>query len=231
MTLNFTRAAIALAIALGLAGCGGTASFPISGTIVGLSYNGLVLSTNGMELAVPAPPDPSTSTSTSFAFPNSLSYGDVYNVVVKTQPAHQTCTVGSFVTPKGVVLNSGSDTAGRLSTINIGVQCVLNSNTIGGTVKGLTSDGLVLINGSFGEQVAVAKPAAGVGDTTFTLPTPVPFGTSYGVTVYGQPDKDICTVTANGAGVMGDTPVPDPKAVTDTSGVVVTCSPKPVPAT
>ena len=54
MTCNFTRPALALTLALTLAACGGKATFPISGTIVGLQYGGLVLSTNGMDLPVAA---------------------------------------------------------------------------------------------------------------------------------------------------------------------------------
>jgi hypothetical protein len=212
MTLTFTRAAIALAIALGLAGCGGKASFPISGTVVGLSYDGLVLNTNGMDLQVPA-------NATSFSFPNSLSYGDVYNVVVKAQPAHETCSVGSFVSPSGVMLNGASDTAGRLSTINIGVQCGLTPHTIGGTIKGLTGTGLVLTNGSLGGTVAAVPgtvvPGAGIPDVAFTFPATVAFSVSYGVTVLTQPTGQTCSVSPNGTGVMGDLNVAD---------ITVTCN-------
>lgn len=196
MTLTFMRPALALAIMLGLAGCGGTASFTIAGTVVGLNYDGLVLSTNGMDLQVPAK-------ATSFSFPNTVSYGDVYNVVAKVQPQHQTCTVGSFIAPNGVVLNSASDTAGRLSTINIGVQCALNTYAVGGTVSGLTGD-LTLTNGTLGGEVKVAA-----GATTFTFPAMVPFSGSYGVSVLTQPTNQTCSVSQNGTGVMGDAAVTD----------------------
>ena len=211
MTLTFMRPAIAVALALSLVACGGgKASFPIAGTVVGLSYPGLVLNTNGMDLAV-APQ------ATSFVFPNPLSYGEVYNVVVKSQPAHQACSVGAF--PNAVVLNGGSDTAGRLATINIGVLCSLNSATVGGTITGLTSLGLQLTNGSTGGTGGIVSPLAGA--TTFTLPILVPYGKSYGVTVLAQPADDICSVTANGTGVMGDNAI---------DNIVVACVPKPKPA-
>ena len=204
MTSPFLRPAIALALALSLASCGGKASFTVGGTIAGLSYPGLVLSTNGMNLPVNAG-------ATSFSFPNSLSYGDVYNVVATTQPQHQTCTVGPFQDAAGHLFQGATDTAGRLTTINIGVSCVLNSYAIGGTIAGLTSDGLVLTNGSSGGTVA---PLAGA--TGFTLAA-VPYGVSYGVTVLTQPANDVCTVSPNGTGVMGDAAVGD---------IAVSCVPK-----
>ena len=89
MTSNFLRPAIALAIALSLAGCGGKASFPITGTVTNLQYPGLVLSTNGMSAAV-NPPATGFTPATAFAFPSPLSYGEVYDVVVTSPPAHQT---------------------------------------------------------------------------------------------------------------------------------------------
>lgn len=205
MTSTFMRPAIALALALSLGACGGKASFPIAGTVVGLSYDGLVLSTNGMDLPV-------AHTATSFVFPNSLSYGEVYNVVAKTQPLHQTCTVGSFLSAAGVLLNGPTDTAGRLGAINIGVACSLNTRAVGGTISGLTSLGLQLTNGSTGGTVAPLAAA-----TTFTLPNAVAYGVTYGVTVLAQPANDVCSVTSNGAGVMGD------DAITN---IAVTCVPK-----
>lgn len=192
MTSTFMRPAIALALALSLAACGGKASFPIAGTVVGLSYDGLVLSTNGMDLPV-------AHTATSFVFPNSLSYGEVYNVVAKTQPLHQTCTVGSFVSPAGVLLNGPTDTAGRLGAINIGVACSLNTRAVGGTIDGLTTLGLKLTNGSTGGTVAPLADAK-----VFTMPNLVPYGATYGITVLEQPPGQTCTVAPNGTGVMGD---------------------------
>jgi RNase P/RNase MRP subunit p29 len=195
MTPTFIRPAIALALALALAGCGGgKASFPINGTVSGLTYSGLVLTTNGMDLAV-APAQ------TQFRFANSLSYGDGFNVTVKTQPAHQTCTI----------LNGGNDSAGHTAAINVVVQCSTNAAAIGGTISGLTSNGLVLTNGSTGGSIA---PAA--GSTTFTLPS-VQFNVTYGVTVATQPANDVCSVSPNGTGVMTDA------AITD---IAVTCVPK-----
>jgi hypothetical protein len=195
MTLNFMRPAMALAIALGLAGCGGTATFPVNGTVTGLAYDGLVLTTNGMDATVP-------KAATTFTFPNTLSYGDVYNVTVKAAPAHQGC-----------VVSNGADSAGHTASINVAVSCAINAFTIGGTITGLKSAGLVLTNGSAG---GTALPAA--TDTTFTFGLPVPYNTSYGVSVLTQPATEVCSVTQNGTGIMGDVAI---------SNIVVACVPKP----
>jgi hypothetical protein len=195
MTLTFMRRATVLALALSLAACGGKATFPVSGTIAGLQYGGLVLNTNNQDLPVNAG-------ATSFTFPNALSYGEVYNVVAKTQPAHQTCSIGPFTNPDGTgsVYNSASDTAGRFGAINIGVLCVTNDVALGGTVTGLASAAtLQLINGSDSTAVTVTGTGA---DVTFALAT-VKFGTTYGITVFAQPDGQICTVS-NGTGTMTD---------------------------
>ena len=205
MTLTFTRPALALALALTLAACGGKATFPVAGTIEGLKYDGLVLSTNGMTLPVAA-------NATSFRFPDSLSYGEVYNVIAKPQPAHQTCSVASFQSQTGVRYNGPTDTAGRFGAINIGVLCSTNTAALGGKITGLTSDGLQLTNGSTGGTVAPLATAI-----AFTL-APVAYDVTYGVTVLDQPAKDVCSVSSNGTGKMGDNPVAD---------IVVTCTPKP----
>lgn len=205
MSLTFMRPALALTLALTLAACGGKATFPVSGTIVGLSYKGLVLSTNGMDLPVEAG-------RSSFSFPNQLSYGEVYNVVAKAQPEHQTCSVLSFAGPNGIVYNGPTDTAGRFGAINIGVLCTTNTADLGGTISGLTSAGLQLNNGSTG---GVAAPVAGA--TTFVLPK-VTYGVSYSVTVLAQPANEVCRVSANPTGEMGDAAV---------TNVAVTCVPKP----
>jgi len=194
MTLTFTRPALALALALTLAACGGKATFPVAGAIEGLKYDGLVLSTNGMDLPVAA-------NATSFSFPNPLSYGEVYNVIAKAPPAHQTCSVASFQGRTGVLYNGPTDTAGRFGAINIGVLCTTNVVVLSGTIKGLASTtSLQLINGSDGGIVTAVGTGA---DLTFTLPS-VAYGKTYGITVLAEPADQICSVS-NGTGEMTDT--------------------------
>jgi hypothetical protein len=79
--------------------------------------------------------------------------------------------------------------------------------TVGGSISGLTSDGLILVNGT-----DVATPNA--GDTSFVFPTAVVSGTAYAVSVQLQPDANNCTV-AGGSGVVGSANVID---------VAVTCA-------
>jgi hypothetical protein len=67
--------------------------------------------------------------------------------------------------------------------------------TLGGSIAGLVSGGLVLANGS--DTLAVAADA-----TRFTLPAAVAFGSSFNVTVQGKADGQTCTV-AGGSGTMG----------------------------
>lgn len=195
MKSSFLRPALALALALGLSACGGSATFGINGTVTGLAYPGLVLTTNGVEL-------PIAVGATSFSFPNSLEYGDIFNVQVKTNPAHQTCEPDERY-------NAG--TAGRTASINVLIHCRVNTFTLGGKVTGLTTDGLVLTNGTSGGTVAIAKGATG-----FVFPTQVAFAQSYGVTVLTQPTGQTCVVT-NGVGEMGDAKVENIQITCNTS--------------
>jgi hypothetical protein len=197
MKSSLIRPALALALAAGLAGCGGSdkAEFVVKGTITGIVYPGAVLTTNGMELAIAPPATPGAPVT--FAFPNKLEYGDVYNVVFKSEPTNQSC-----FTPQNTIPNF-NDTAGRLAEIAITFACAVDPYSIGGTISGLTADGLVLANGSTGGTITVGKPAAGVTTPiTYTFAGPVLFGTTYGVTVLSQPTGQVCTV-ANATGTMG----------------------------
>jgi hypothetical protein len=198
---TFLRPAALAALALTLAACGGKASFPVQGSVSGLAYDGLVLTTNGMDLSVP-------KGATSFSFPNTISYGETYAVTIKAPPAHQSCTTVSQSTG----LETSTGTAGLYASINIALSCYLNSYSIGGSVTGLTSEGLVLTNGSAGGTVTLVAAA-----TTYSFATLVPYSTSYGVTVLTQPANDICTVS-NPTGVMGDALI---------NNINVTCVPKP----
>lgn len=190
----------ALTVAAGLSACGGgTSSYTIDGTVVGLQYEGLVLQNNGTnDLAIkPAGLDAANNVKpVTYSFPGEIDYGKAYSVTVKTQPQHQRCDLAGGT----------ADTAGRLTTINAVISCALVSNTIGGTITGQTADKLVLINGSTGGTVTVAKDANGAYPTKFSFPAVVTYGQTYGVTVFEQPAGQTCTVS-NGAGTMGDNAV------------------------
>jgi hypothetical protein len=208
MKLSLMRPALVLALALGLASCGGgKAGFDVAGSISGLKYSGLELSTNGMTINPSAPTDPST-VSTEFKFPNQIEYGEVYDVQITKQPDHQQCAILSYG-----LGSTGTNTAGRLEKINVLIECALATKTIGGKVVGLTSKGLVLANGSTGGTVSPTPETP-----AFVFPA-IPYGQTYGITVLTQPHDpkpQTCTVISNGVGTMGD------KEVTD---VVVDCAP------
>ena len=184
MKYSFLRPTLLAAIALGLTACGGKASFDLTGPVTGLVYEGLVLSNtkNGDEVAVPA-------NATTFKLPKSVEYGSEYAVTVKTKPLHQNCLVAN-----------GAETAGRLASVSITVNCRLDAYQIGGAITGLNADNLVLVNGS-GDRIAIAK-----GATSYAFQNEVAYKTSYGVTVLTQPTGQRCSV-ANGVGEMGDAAV------------------------
>ena len=195
------RPALALALAAGLAGCGGSdkAEFTVGGTVYTLLYPGLQLKTNGAVIDV-APPAKAGDTVT-YAFPNKLEYGDEYNVQIERNPQHQSCQL----TNPNYATNA--DTAGRLAEINVQYVCSINQFSIGGTITGLTADGLVLANGSTGGTYTAATPATPPATTPITYALPlVKFGTTYGVTVTRQPAGQVCTVV-NPTGTMGDAAV------------------------
>lgn len=194
------RPALALALALGLSACGGgsgKAEFTVAGTVTGLVYPGLVLTTNGMDLTV-NPPTTAGGT-VNYAFPNKLEYGDEYNVQFKQYPQHQNCAFATGYEPVN------KNTAGRLSSINVVVNCALTAYSIGGKITGMTADGLVLANGSTGGTLTLTK-ATTTAAVDYLMPALVNYGVTYGVTVITQPAGLTCTV-ANPTGVMGDAKV------------------------
>ncbi|PHV29665.1 hypothetical protein CSQ93_00535 [Janthinobacterium sp. BJB426] len=188
MKLSCLRPLAALLLTLGLAACGGKASYEVSGTISGLNNEGLILVNGGDPLPVPAG-------KTAFTFAKRIDYGTDYNITVQTQPAHMTCSI-----------SGGSGSAGHYINISAAVSCFQNTYTLGGTVSGLTVDGLVLINGS--ATTTVAKDA-----TTFTMGS-VAYGDTYGVSVSVQPKGLQCVVQpGTEKGTMGEANVTTVKIV------------------
>ncbi len=205
MKATSLRNAAALAALLALGACGGKASFELAGVLTDvygaakpLGANGLVLANGDQRLDVPFG-------ATTFKFPNSVSYGTEYAMTVAQQPAHMTCNFS----------RGASGTAGRTASIQAVLICNQNSYSIGGVVKGLGSaNTLDLTNGTDKLTITVNQSNVDAeGNLKFTMPTSVPYGTVYGVTVLNPPAGQKCTVT-NGTDVMGDTP---------RNNIVVTC--------
>lgn len=177
-------------LALVLAGCGGKSEFTITGTfydasgfVTGVKNPGLELANGDDVIAIPVG-------ATAFSFPRTVEYGDNFNVVVKTQPQHMTCSP---------VNTSG--TAGRTESVTIPITCSQNTYSVLVAVKGLAAAGattdakLQLINGSSVVEILSTAPSANFGS--------IPVGSAYGITIFQQPTGQTCTIT-NGSGVMGD---------------------------
>jgi N-acetylneuraminic acid mutarotase len=151
-------------------------AYALGGSINGLSTAGLAL-TNGTDtLQVP-------SSATSFQFVTRVAYTSSYNVTVGAQPAGQTCSV-----------SAGSSTMPAANVTSVVVTCSTNAYTLGGTISGLTSSGLVLTDGI--DQVTVAPNAL-----QFSMPTALAFQSPYTVIVRTQPVGQICSVT-DGTGTI-----------------------------
>jgi hypothetical protein len=238
MKFSLARPALALAISLTLASCGGGGSdnggIPISVTVFNVQYEGLTLATNGLELAVPK--QAAGATSVKLNFPSGLKYGDYYEVMPKggavertsgnllvagSQPAHQTCAPAlGYPRWYGTAGQTASITDARTPAIEIFYTCSINTLALTGTVTGLTSGTLTLTNGSNG---ATTVSATTDGTVKFTLPS-VPFGSTYGVSVVPpQPAGLNCTVT-NGVGIM-DEAMEKTLAAGGSTNVQVNCAP------
>ncbi|WP_157995377.1 choice-of-anchor tandem repeat GloVer-containing protein [Peristeroidobacter soli] len=156
-------------------------SYSLGGSISGLTVPGLVLA-NGPDLLTVS------ANSTGFTMPSAVAFTSPYALVVQSQPTNFTCTIGN-----------GTGTMGAGPVTDVTVTCAQATFTIGGSISGLTTNGLVLSNGS--DRLPILPNAA-----TFTMPTPVANGASYEVTTVSSPAAVRCTVN-NGSGVAGAAPL------------------------
>jgi hypothetical protein len=128
----------------------------------------------------------------SFAFPATVASGSPYAVTIGTQPGtpDQTC-----VTASGTGVIVAADIA------SVHVVCTTNKFAVGGHVSGLAGTGLVLRDNA-GDDHSIAA------DGTYTFATTITSGTTYDVTVFGEPSGPTqhCTV-ANGAGTVTNTAI------------------------
>lgn len=188
-----------LGATLGLAACGGggsvaqnnppPATYTVGGTISGLTVDGLVLANNGATVTA-------NSGASTFSFAGALASGTAYAVTVQTTPNGLTCSVAN-----------GTGSIGTANVSNIVVTCSDKAYSLGGTISGLISSGLVLSNGT--DQLSVSS-----GATSFTMPSQVAFSSSYDVKVATQPQGLTCSVQ-NGTATMGAAAV---------TNIAVTCT-------
>jgi len=158
--------------------------FALGGTISGLGHRtGLVLANGNDTLSVSA-------NATAFTMPAQIVFGSTYAVTVQSAPVGQTCSV-----------SNGTGVMAAHAVTNVAIACSGQAYTVGGSISGLTSSGLVLANG--GDVLSVAADA-----TDFNMPTTVPYASAYAVKVQTQPIGLTCTVS-NGSGTMPARPVSD----------------------
>lgn len=154
-----------------------TATYTISGTIIGLQGSGLVLS-DGISSVSPLPG------ATSFQFADARFAGNSYSVSVIAQPSGQQCRI-----------TNGSGVIQNTSVVNIWVECqAAGLYSVGGTITGLTGNGLKL---TLGERTL--SPSS--GSTAFSFTDALPDGAGYDVFVSAQPAGLTCTLN-NGSGVI-----------------------------
>lgn len=152
------------------------AAYSLSATISGLNSSGLVLTVDDIPIGV------TNGTSTQL-LSASLASGTQYSVTVAAQPTGQTCSVAH-----------GSGTIQGANVANILVACSDQAYSLGGSISGLTSAGLVLANDS--DTLTVSSGAG-----SFMMPALVTYGSPYALTVQTQPLGLTCTA-GNNAGTM-----------------------------
>lgn len=175
------RLCAAVTLLASLAACGGSTTVTLGGSVSGLVTPGLVLINGGDTVAVPA-------NATTYTFPAQIDNHGRFAVSVRDQPQRHTCYVAG-----------GSGLATGLAITTANVYCNVNTNTVGGSVTGLTKSGLELVNGT--DRLLIDASA-----TKFTFVNEVADGTIYGVTILNQPAGQNCTVK-NGTAKMGDVDV------------------------
>lgn len=150
-----------------------TDTFAVSGTVVGLEGDRLVLQNSNETVEV--------ESDGTFSFPGRIASGGSYDVVVQVQPSNpaQACTV-----------TNGSGTVTTADVTDVSVTCTRREFTIGGVVGGLAGSGLILRNNGT-DDLTVTE------DGEFTFATAIESGRTYEVDVAAQPKSPAqeCTVT------------------------------------
>ncbi|MFY9327034.1 MAG: NHL repeat-containing protein [Georgfuchsia sp.] len=153
----------------------------VGGSITGLTGIGLTLESNSQTLSVSA-------NASYFIFTSILATGTAYNVTVVNQPFGLNCTV-----------SNGTGTMGTEGVQDVAVTCIPPPQGLGGSIVGLNSNGLVLVNGT--DSVS---PQA--NNVSFEFANSVAYGTTYNVIVQTQPFGQSCSVS-NGSGTGGSAPI------------------------
>jgi hypothetical protein len=153
-----------------------SANYTVSVAVTGLTGTLVVQDNVGPTL--------SFTSNTTQTFSNTYASGSTYTVTVETQPAGQTCTLGSNA--------SGTIT----SNITVTATCTTNSAsyTISVAVTGLT--GTLVMRDTKAEILTFTT------NDTQTFATSYPSGSSYQVGVKTQPAGQTCTLSSNAKGTI-----------------------------
>jgi len=181
-----------------------TRTYAVGGWVVGLAgATGLVLRNNGGD-------DLPIGSAGAFTFATSVPSGAPYLVTVAQQPVGATCTP-----------SQASGTLAGEAVSSVTVSCSALAFQVGGTVSGLVaqdaaSPGLTLSSNS-GDRLAIHA------DGRFTFPTPMAYGTPYGVSLRSQPTSPPQTCVVEAATAFG------PSITADVTNVEVRCLPPSTP--
>jgi hypothetical protein len=148
-------------------------NFTISVAVTGLTGTLVVQDNKGDSL--------NFTTNSTQAFATSYASGSTYSVTVQTQPAGQTCTLGSNA--------SGTITANT----TVSATCVSNF-TLSVAATGLT--GTLVVQDSKSDSLTFTT------NNTQTFASTFASGSSYSVTVQTQPAGQTCTLGANASGTI-----------------------------
>lgn len=204
MKKSYLCTGLALACALGLSACGGDddGQLPLGIQLYGITEKGLEISNKGG--ATVEVPKGST-----YVFPDLVPVDSDYDITIVKKPAN---------TDSCEIVN-GKGNTGSYSPNNIAIVCVVTTYTLGGSVTGLTTEGLKINNGA--HSVTILKDAK-----TFSMskdeekPGRVAAGVPYGLTILQHPAGAFCTI-ANPNGLM-----PAGKV----NNITVSCTPTPTAA-
>lgn len=170
----YLRSSLALLCGAILSACGGSdGSLQIAGSINGYTKTGLQLKNKGNGEILPV-----ADGAVSFTFTRPVSVDDNFEVVIETPPKNATCEATN---------NKGK--ANVYNAYSVVITCTNDPRTLGGKVTGLTTDGLVVANGS--DTVAIPR-----GATSFVFSRTVGDGSNYGISVLTQPTGQTCTIPA-----------------------------------
>lgn len=183
------RSSVALACVFGLASCGGDdrGEIPIQVLVSGVNKPGMTMQLNNFAA------QPVNASGAQY-FKDLLPIDSSYTITIKDRPSNvaQDC-----------VLTNGTGKISTTTPLDITLSCIITTYELGGKITGLTSPGLVLINGS--DETTITPAPSSNADTilNFAMSKKVAAELPYGVLVYKQPTSNTCTVINNsGNGTM-----------------------------